>query len=238
MGIWRRMERVKWTDRIRNDAMLERVDEERIIPKLIRKRKRKCLVHWLRRNYLLKDALGGMVNGRRVRISNLLRCRINYESPLNPMDMWSLVVGGSAMHCELSTGLIVTRGISVEGLRSEWRDALKMTGNVAPERPVPGRTQDNNHCRRCHSEVETLAHILGSCPFGETLRNSRITRSALSNLMASRCSEFHDGVTDAPPVSHRCDQLAEVLVVSISESDWFLYTAGINRRMTSCTVVS
>ncbi|KAJ4429710.1 hypothetical protein ANN_21914 [Periplaneta americana] len=56
---------------------------------------------------------------------------------------------------------------------SEWRDPLKMTGNVAPVRAVSGRTQDNNHCRRCHSEVETLAHVLSSCPFGETLRNSR-----------------------------------------------------------------
>ncbi|KAJ4438519.1 hypothetical protein ANN_14464 [Periplaneta americana] len=35
--------------------------------KLIRKRKRNWLGHWLRRNYPLKDALEGMVNGRRVR---------------------------------------------------------------------------------------------------------------------------------------------------------------------------
>ncbi|KAJ4448514.1 hypothetical protein ANN_10530 [Periplaneta americana] len=35
--------------------------------KLIRKRKRNWLGHWLRRNCLLKDALEGMVNGRRVR---------------------------------------------------------------------------------------------------------------------------------------------------------------------------
>ncbi|KAJ4450322.1 hypothetical protein ANN_01742 [Periplaneta americana] len=45
---------------------------------------------------------------------------------------------------------------------SEYRDALKMTGNVAPVRAVPGRTQDNNHCRRCYSEDETLVHVLGS----------------------------------------------------------------------------
>ncbi|KAJ4432415.1 hypothetical protein ANN_21034 [Periplaneta americana] len=51
--------------------------------------------------------------------------------------------------------------------------ALKMTGNVAPVRAVSGRTQDNSHCRRCHCEDKTLAHVLGSCPFGKTLRNSR-----------------------------------------------------------------
>ncbi|KAJ4436680.1 hypothetical protein ANN_16811 [Periplaneta americana] len=55
MWIWRRMERVKWTDRIRNEAVLEKVGEERMMLKLIRK------------NCLLKDALEGKVNGRRVR---------------------------------------------------------------------------------------------------------------------------------------------------------------------------
>ena len=34
---------------------------------LIRKRKRNWLGHWLRRNYLLKDALEGMVNGKKAR---------------------------------------------------------------------------------------------------------------------------------------------------------------------------
>ncbi|KAJ4430967.1 hypothetical protein ANN_19560 [Periplaneta americana] len=67
MWIWRRMERVKWTDRIRNEAVLERVDEERMMLKRIRKRERNWLGHWLRRNCLLKDALEGIVNGRRVR---------------------------------------------------------------------------------------------------------------------------------------------------------------------------
>ncbi|KAJ4438583.1 hypothetical protein ANN_14530 [Periplaneta americana] len=61
------MERVKWTDRIRNEAVLEGVDEERMVLKLIRKRKRNWLGHWLRRNCLLKDSLEGIVNGRRVR---------------------------------------------------------------------------------------------------------------------------------------------------------------------------
>ncbi|KAJ4435654.1 hypothetical protein ANN_18270 [Periplaneta americana] len=43
MWIWRRMEHVKWTCRIRNLAVLERVDEERIMLKLIRKRERNWL---------------------------------------------------------------------------------------------------------------------------------------------------------------------------------------------------
>ncbi|KAJ4444950.1 hypothetical protein ANN_06749 [Periplaneta americana] len=67
LWIWRRMERVKWTHRIKNEAVLERVVEERMMLKLIRKRKRNWLGHWLRRNCLLKNVLEGMVNGRRVR---------------------------------------------------------------------------------------------------------------------------------------------------------------------------
>ncbi|KAJ4431053.1 hypothetical protein ANN_19646 [Periplaneta americana] len=67
MWIWRRMERVMWTDRTRNEAVLERVGEERMMLKLIRKRKRNWLGHWLRRKCLLKDALEEMVNERRVR---------------------------------------------------------------------------------------------------------------------------------------------------------------------------
>ncbi|KAJ4450199.1 hypothetical protein ANN_01606 [Periplaneta americana] len=67
MWIWRRMEHVKWTDKIRNEAVLERVGEERMMLKLIKTRKRNWLGHWLRRNYLLKNTLERMVNGRRVR---------------------------------------------------------------------------------------------------------------------------------------------------------------------------
>ena len=65
--VWRKMERVKWTDKINNAVVLERVGEGRIMLELIRKRKRNWLGHWLRRNCLLKDALEGMLNGKKVR---------------------------------------------------------------------------------------------------------------------------------------------------------------------------
>ena len=61
------MEHVKWTDKIENAVVLERVGEGRIMLELRRKRKRNWLGHWLRRNCLLKDALEGMVNGKKVR---------------------------------------------------------------------------------------------------------------------------------------------------------------------------
>ena len=40
--------------------------EERIMLELTRKRKRNWLGHWLRRDCLLKDALEGMVNRKKV----------------------------------------------------------------------------------------------------------------------------------------------------------------------------
>ena len=67
MWVWRRMERVKWTDKMKNAVVLERVGKGRIMLKVIRKRKRNWLGHWLRRNCLLKNALEGMVNGKKVR---------------------------------------------------------------------------------------------------------------------------------------------------------------------------
>ncbi|KAJ4447070.1 hypothetical protein ANN_09059 [Periplaneta americana] len=104
----------------------------------------------------------------------------------------------------IKTSLPQTAGSGLSS--SEWRDALKLTGNVAPVRTIPGRTLDNNHCRRCHSEVETLAHVLGSCPFGETLRNSRHhkIRSVIATCLKSNgyttYEEVH-GIADTG--SHR-----------------------------------
>ena len=58
---------VKWTDKIKNAVVLERVGERRIMLELIKKTKRNWLDHWLRRNCLLKDALEGIINGKKVR---------------------------------------------------------------------------------------------------------------------------------------------------------------------------
>ena len=60
MCVCRRMERVKWTDKIKNAAVLERVGEGRIMLELINKRKINWLGHGLGRTWLLKDALEGM----------------------------------------------------------------------------------------------------------------------------------------------------------------------------------
>ena len=51
----------------KNEVELEKVGEGRTMLELIKKRKRNWLGHWLRRNCLLKDALEGMVNAKKVR---------------------------------------------------------------------------------------------------------------------------------------------------------------------------
>lgn len=83
-----------------------------------------------------------------------------------------------------------------DGLSStEWRDALKMTCNVAPVRAVPGRSLDGNRCRRC-SEPETLPHVLGSCAFGEALRNTRHhnIRSSIAQSLREKGFQVHEEV--------------------------------------------
>ncbi|KAJ4426991.1 hypothetical protein ANN_26790 [Periplaneta americana] len=60
-----------------------------------------------------------------------------------------------------------------EGMNSgEWKEAIKMTANVSAVRAIPARSQDN-HYRRCLSEIETLGHAMGPCPYGDILRIHR-----------------------------------------------------------------
>ena len=50
----------------KNVVVLERVGVERIMLEMLKKMERNWLSHWLRRNCLLKDALEGLVNGKKV----------------------------------------------------------------------------------------------------------------------------------------------------------------------------
>ncbi|KAJ4446098.1 hypothetical protein ANN_12790 [Periplaneta americana] len=79
---------------------------------------------------------------------------------------------------------------------SEWRQALKMTANVCPLRAIPGRSRDGNHCCRCVSQIETLGHVLGACPFSETLRNSRHhrIRSMIAEALRKKGLTVHEEV--------------------------------------------
>ena len=60
---WRRMEKISWTDHVRNEEVLLRVNEQRNILHEIRKRKARWIGHILRRNCLLKQVIEGKIKG-------------------------------------------------------------------------------------------------------------------------------------------------------------------------------
>ena len=57
MWYWRRMEKISWTERMRNEEVLLRVMEQRIILHEISKRKATRIGHILRRNCLLQRVI-------------------------------------------------------------------------------------------------------------------------------------------------------------------------------------
>jgi hypothetical protein len=58
------MEKISWTDRVRNEEVLHRVKEERNILSTIKRRKDYWIGHILRRNCLLKHLIEGKLEGR------------------------------------------------------------------------------------------------------------------------------------------------------------------------------
>jgi hypothetical protein len=58
------MEKISWTDRVRNEEVLHRVNEERNIVRTIQGRKANWIGHILRRNCLLKHVIEGKLEGR------------------------------------------------------------------------------------------------------------------------------------------------------------------------------
>ena len=67
MWLWRRMERIKWTDRVRNEEVLRRVGQKRTLLKAIRKRKINWLGHILRRDCLQRRVMEGKIEGKKGR---------------------------------------------------------------------------------------------------------------------------------------------------------------------------
>ena len=64
MWCWRRMEKISWTDHVRNEEVLLRVSEQRNILYEIRKRKANWIGHILRRNCLLQQVIEGKIKGQ------------------------------------------------------------------------------------------------------------------------------------------------------------------------------
>ena len=57
------MEKISWTDHVRNEVVLLRVNEQRHILHEIRKRKANWIGHILGRNCLLKQVIEGKIKG-------------------------------------------------------------------------------------------------------------------------------------------------------------------------------
>ena len=64
MWCWRRMEKISWTDHVRNEEVLLRVSEQRNTLHEIRKRKANWISHILSRNFLLKQVIEGKIKGQ------------------------------------------------------------------------------------------------------------------------------------------------------------------------------
>jgi hypothetical protein len=62
---WRRMEKISWTDHVRNEEVLLRVKEQRNILRVHERKKRKAnwIGHILRRNCLIQQVIEGKIKG-------------------------------------------------------------------------------------------------------------------------------------------------------------------------------
>jgi hypothetical protein len=63
MWCWRKMEKIIWTDRVRNEKVLHRVKAERDIVHTVKIRKANWIGHILHRNYLLKHIIIAEIEG-------------------------------------------------------------------------------------------------------------------------------------------------------------------------------
>jgi hypothetical protein len=64
MGCWRRMEKISWTDHVRNEEVLLRVNEQKNILHEIRKRKANFIGEILRTNCFLQQVIEGKIKGQ------------------------------------------------------------------------------------------------------------------------------------------------------------------------------
>ena len=61
MWCWRKMEKIKWSEKVTNEQVLDRIGENRTLLNNILRRKANWIGHFLRRNCLLHDAIEGQM---------------------------------------------------------------------------------------------------------------------------------------------------------------------------------
>ena len=59
MWCWGRMEKISWTDRVKNEEALQRVQRERSVAQTVKSRKAVWIGHILRRNCLMQHVIEG-----------------------------------------------------------------------------------------------------------------------------------------------------------------------------------
>jgi hypothetical protein len=64
MWCWRKMEKIIWIHRVRNEEVSHAVREERNVFETIKRRKANWIRHTLRRNCLLNHVIEGKIEGR------------------------------------------------------------------------------------------------------------------------------------------------------------------------------
>src|ERR1043165_9471561 len=65
MWIWRRMEKVSWTEHMTNEKVLQRVEEKRSLITTLRERQKNWIGHILRGDSLLRDIIEGRMERKR-----------------------------------------------------------------------------------------------------------------------------------------------------------------------------
>src|SRR6266403_5301744 len=63
--LWRGLEKIRWRDKVHNDEVFARVNEERCLIKTIRQRQKNWIGHVLRGDSFLRDVMEGRVVGMR-----------------------------------------------------------------------------------------------------------------------------------------------------------------------------
>ena len=67
MWIWRRMEKISWLDKVTNEEVLMRVNEDRQILNSLWQRKHRLIGHVLRHGRLLQEIIEGRMKGKPTR---------------------------------------------------------------------------------------------------------------------------------------------------------------------------
>ena len=62
---WRRMLKIKWTDRITNEEVFQKVEKEQLLLKILKNRRRSWIGHTIRHNEFVVNILEGAISGKK-----------------------------------------------------------------------------------------------------------------------------------------------------------------------------